>query len=411
MKVLESIKTSSQSAKAKFLKDVSATWQVMRSRSRIDKLEQELRVAQNLFKEALTVETRNAIARVLESQGKDTGMLACDGKGLTPLHKILLKDHINTAALEDFVQAGANTRLIIPDGTSVLKLCMSIPTPGTALMVIGRGLNYSTTFMEIMCDRLNNVRGACQDSNDREHMLVYLSAQAGYKDVAFLVSLGCNVQVLDSDGYTALQSAVDDDDIVAIEALVLAGATLDAYTADEAPTPVAADNTANDGDEAVRASSRIEPPRNVTAAASTSLSEPQRSASGENDAFRLAEPSNTNEPRTSTSPYPLLADPLLADSLVAESLFAESHVAESMIAESLPAHSLFEESLATPSSTEPSLPQQRHRPRIRQSPRTTSSVSHEGSSSSGPEARPSPTRGWTRPARRDRQKRVIGGSS
>jgi hypothetical protein len=75
LKVLESIKASSQTAKSKFLKDVSATWQVMRARSKIDKLEQELRVAQNHFKEALTVETRNAIAQVLERQGKDTTML------------------------------------------------------------------------------------------------------------------------------------------------------------------------------------------------------------------------------------------------------------------------------------------------------------------------------------------------
>jgi hypothetical protein len=75
LKVLESIKASSQTAKSKFLKDLSATWQVMRSRSKIDKLEQELQVAQNHFKEALTVETRNAISQVLENQGRDTTML------------------------------------------------------------------------------------------------------------------------------------------------------------------------------------------------------------------------------------------------------------------------------------------------------------------------------------------------
>ena len=75
LRVLESIKTTSQTAKSKFLKDVSATWQVLRARSKIDKLEQELRVAQTHFREALTVETRNAIAQVLENQGNDTIML------------------------------------------------------------------------------------------------------------------------------------------------------------------------------------------------------------------------------------------------------------------------------------------------------------------------------------------------
>lgn len=75
LKVLESIKASSQTAKSKFLKDLSATWQVMRARSKIDKLEQELRVGQTHFKEALTIETRNAIAQVMENQGNDTTML------------------------------------------------------------------------------------------------------------------------------------------------------------------------------------------------------------------------------------------------------------------------------------------------------------------------------------------------
>ena len=75
LRVLEGIKASSQTAKFKFWKDVTATWQVMRSRSKIDKLEQELRVAENHFKQALTVETRNVIAQVLENQGKDTGLL------------------------------------------------------------------------------------------------------------------------------------------------------------------------------------------------------------------------------------------------------------------------------------------------------------------------------------------------
>jgi ankyrin repeat protein len=118
---------------------------------------------------------------------------ACDYKGLTPLHKILREDPVNTAALEAFVKAGANTRLMTNDATSILKLLMSIPTPDPALMAIVRGPNDSITFLEIMCDRLNHVRGAYEDLNDHEHMLVYLSTQAGYEDVAFLLSLGCDV--------------------------------------------------------------------------------------------------------------------------------------------------------------------------------------------------------------------------
>jgi len=72
LKVLESIKAPSQTAKSKFLKDVPATWQAMRARSKIGKIGKELRVAQNRFREALDVETRNAISQVLENQGRDT---------------------------------------------------------------------------------------------------------------------------------------------------------------------------------------------------------------------------------------------------------------------------------------------------------------------------------------------------
>ena len=353
---------------------------------------------------------------------------ACDDEGLTPLHKILRKDCINTAALEDFVKAGANTRFITHDATSVLKLCMTMPAPGPALMAIGRGLNYGTTFLEIMCDRLNHVREVYEDLNDREHMLLYLSAQAGYEDVAFLVSLGCDVQVIDSDGRTTLHSAVEDDDFVAIEALVKAGASLDAYMGDENPEPPAAEGPANDEAATVRvpsqnnnastaqgsgantiSASQTHSPRNMTEAVPANLTivtEPQQRVSIDNNAISRAEPSSTNG-----SDSPNDSNPLLADSLVAESLFAESLVAESLIAESLAAQSLYADSLAAQSSTESDLPRQSQRHRNRQLSRTTSSVPRDAiADSSDREVRPSPTRGWTRPARRDRQKRFFGGS-
>ena len=356
-----------------------------------------------------------------------------DDEGLTPLHKILRKDHINTVALEDFVKAGANTRLITNDATSILKLCMIVPTPGAVLMAIGRGLNYGTTFLEIMCDRLNHVREAYEDVNDREHMLVYLSAQGGYEDVAFLVSLGCDVQVIDSDGSTALHSAVEDDDFVAIEALVRAGASLDVYIGDEASAPLAADSTTNDASDTMRSPSgnnvaseaqgsgantsnvtRIDSPRDMIGlvpANHTMATEPQQRALMENKAISPAETSSTNRTESPDVSAPQLAVSLVADSLIAESLFAESLVAESMIAESLAAQSLYEESSATQSSAESDLPQQSQRPRNRQSLRPTPSVPREGmAGSTVREARPSPTRGWTRPARRDRQKRFFGGS-
>lgn len=102
-----------------------------------------------------------------------------------------------------------------------------------------------------MWDRLNHVRGAHEGLDDREHMLVYLSAQAGYEDLAFPVSLGCDIQVIDPDGSTTLHSAVEDEDFVAIEALARAGASLDAYTGDEDSVPLPADGTARDeADEA-----------------------------------------------------------------------------------------------------------------------------------------------------------------
>jgi ankyrin repeat protein len=339
---------------------------------------------------------------------------ACDDEGLTPLHKILRKEPLNTVALEQFVRAGANTRLMMHDATGVLKLLMSTTEPRPVLTAIGRGLNHGITFLEIVCDRLNHVRDAYEDLNDREHMLIYLSAQAGYEDVAFLLSLGCDVQVVDSNGFTALHSAVEDDDLVAIEALVLAGASLDAHTGDEASEPLDTEVTANDEAEIVRTSSRTESPRSATPAASTNLTaatEPQQCAATEIGGANLAGGSDTNESRTPFPSDSLFADSIIADSFVAESLFAESLVAESMIAESLAAQSFYAESLATPSTTESNPPHQPRRPRTRQPPRTTSSAPPEATGSSDREVRPSPTRGWTRPARREKKNRLFGGSS
>jgi hypothetical protein len=339
---------------------------------------------------------------------------ACDDEGLTPLHKILRKEPLNTVALEQFVRAGANTRLMMHDATGVLKLLMSTTEPRPVLTAIGRGLNHGITFLEIVCDRLNHVRDAYEDLNDREHMLIYLSAQAGYEDVAFLLSLGCDVQVVDSNGFTALHSAVEDDDLVAIEALVLAGASLDAHTGDEASEPLDTEVTANDEAEIVRTSSRTESPRSATPAASTNLTaatEPQQCAATEIGGAHLAGGSDTNESRTPFPSDSLFADSIIADSFVAESLFAESLVAESMIAESLAAQSFYAESLATPSTTESNPPHQPRRPRTRQPPRTTSSAPPEATGSSDREVRPSPTRGWTRPARREKKNRLFGGSS
>jgi hypothetical protein len=150
--------------------------------------------------------------------------------------------------------------------------------------------------------------------------------------------------------------------------------------------------------------SQAESPRDMTTTASANLT----GFSLGNNPTNPAEASNMTTSNTSNSSYPFLADSLIADSLVAESIFAESLVAESTIAESLASQSLFEESLATQSSTESDPPQ---RPRVRQTSRTTSSVPREESmNSSDREARRSRTVGWARPARRDRQKRFLGGS-
>jgi ankyrin repeat protein len=251
---------------------------------------------------------------------------AYDYQGLTPLHKILRKDPINITALEEFVKAGANTRLMTNAATSILKLLMSIPAPGPALMAIGRGLSYGITFLEIMCDRLNHVREAYEDLNDREHMLLYLSAQAGYEDVTFLLSLGCDVKVIDSDGSTALHSAVEDDDIPAIEALVGAGASLDTYTGDEDPAPLTGDGADNDGAEVLSTPSRDEDGSRGQASSVdiTTVLGPQQGASIGIDATHISEGPNTNEPRTPCPSDQLLAVSFIADSLVAESLFAES---------------------------------------------------------------------------------------
>lgn len=75
LKLLEGIKASSQPQKSRFWKDVSATWSAMRSKSKVEKLEAKLRVAERQFMSALTIDTRNAVEKILQQQGKDTDVL------------------------------------------------------------------------------------------------------------------------------------------------------------------------------------------------------------------------------------------------------------------------------------------------------------------------------------------------
>lgn len=74
-KLLEGIKASSQPQKSRFWKDVTATWSAMRTKSKVGKLEAKLRTAERQFMSALTIDTRNAIEKILQQQGKDTDVL------------------------------------------------------------------------------------------------------------------------------------------------------------------------------------------------------------------------------------------------------------------------------------------------------------------------------------------------
>jgi hypothetical protein len=79
--LLESIKAPRKAARSHGLEHLSATWRAMRAKSKIEKLEAKLEAAQRQFKEALTVDMRNAIEEVLQKQGKDTQILEklCEG--------------------------------------------------------------------------------------------------------------------------------------------------------------------------------------------------------------------------------------------------------------------------------------------------------------------------------------------
>jgi hypothetical protein len=79
--LLESIKALRKAAGSHGLEHFSATWRAMRAKSKIEKLEAKLDAAQRQFKEALTVDMRNGIEKILQKQGKDTQILEklCEG--------------------------------------------------------------------------------------------------------------------------------------------------------------------------------------------------------------------------------------------------------------------------------------------------------------------------------------------
>jgi hypothetical protein len=79
--LLESIKVPRKAARSHRLEQLSATWRAMRAKGKIEKLEAKLEAAQRHFKEALTVDMRNAIEELLQNQGKDTQILEklCEG--------------------------------------------------------------------------------------------------------------------------------------------------------------------------------------------------------------------------------------------------------------------------------------------------------------------------------------------
>jgi hypothetical protein len=79
--LLESIKAPQKAAGSNALENLSATWRAMRAKGKIEKLEARVEAAQRQFKEALTVDMRNGIEKILQRQGKDTQILEklCEG--------------------------------------------------------------------------------------------------------------------------------------------------------------------------------------------------------------------------------------------------------------------------------------------------------------------------------------------
>jgi ankyrin repeat protein len=158
---------------------------------------------------------------------------AHDGAGLTPiLHALGAFDGDDTTVLEGLIRAGADTRLRAHDGTSVLRLCMAMKNPMPTLTGIARALSKGEDTVFTICCHLEAIRANYWCLDTCERALIDVAANSDHPLLQFLVSLGINVDITDSQNRTVMHTAALNDNVSAIRRLLDAGASPSIYDYD-----------------------------------------------------------------------------------------------------------------------------------------------------------------------------------
>jgi ankyrin repeat protein len=160
---------------------------------------------------------------------------ARDSQGLTPLLAMLRYNaDVDCAVLRNLIRAGAYTRLRANDGASVLNLCWAKRYQFLeAFKSVCQALQSDRAVFDRVYSRLVSI---CEVHDKwssgrwkRETILIYHLAEDGSEDLELILSIGADINAKGVRDGTALHRAARVDDCVAMDRLLIAGASLEPY--------------------------------------------------------------------------------------------------------------------------------------------------------------------------------------
>jgi ankyrin repeat protein len=136
---------------------------------------------------------------------------------------------IDIAILDKLIRAGANTQSRDEDGISVLRACFDKSFAKAVLMTICVARGHDEATSDRVYARMQSICQEFNDNQQREKMIIYLSAKEGSEDLRLILTLGADIDTKSEGAGTAMHSAVRRDDCNAIDRLVAAGASLECF--------------------------------------------------------------------------------------------------------------------------------------------------------------------------------------
>lgn len=140
--------------------------------------------------------------------------------------------------LEVLLQAGADTRFRAADGTSLLSTFMANRVPGAVLKALAQGKGFDETVVDRIYSIIQSVKGI-RPKCLREVELANLCAKSEHEVLLLFALLGGNLDADGSYGWTAMHCAAEEDDCIAIDHLLAAGALLEPPTGFVTPLGIA----------------------------------------------------------------------------------------------------------------------------------------------------------------------------